>query len=345
MSQRHWRVLWVAVAAVICGCNGGGGNGNDQTPGSPGVTGTTPNAANAVPIVVDGGPPAVNGTYLNAAFTSVTVCVPGSRTNCQTINHILVDTGSFGLRLVAGAGATTLSLPSVSAGSGVAAECLIFGDGASSFGPLVAADVYIGGEVAPNLTVQLIGGSAGGAQRPGNCPDQSVADSVSTLGVNGILGVGVLRYDCGTQCTVATDNGNPGTYYSCASGFCSPTAWPLASQVQNPVVFFATDNNGVLVDLPALPNHASVLVSGTLFFGVGTRTNNALNASVALTTDPSSSNAAGEIDTVFPAGANGVQGQGLIDTGSNAYFFAPGSADLPYCGTDSPFFCPPAPKH
>ena len=40
------------------------------------------------------------GNYVNGLFATVTVCTPGN-TNCQTIDHVLVDTGSNGLRLLA----------------------------------------------------------------------------------------------------------------------------------------------------------------------------------------------------------------------------------------------------
>ena len=52
---------------------------------------------NVLPIVVDAGP---TGNYANGAFATVTVCAPGT-SSCQTIDHVLVDTGSVGLRLLA----------------------------------------------------------------------------------------------------------------------------------------------------------------------------------------------------------------------------------------------------
>ena len=56
-------------------------------------------ASNVQSIAVNGGP---SGNYANGLFTSVTVCVPGS-SNCQNISGVLVDTGSFGLRLLSSA--------------------------------------------------------------------------------------------------------------------------------------------------------------------------------------------------------------------------------------------------
>jgi hypothetical protein len=44
-------------------------------------------------------------------FTTVTICAPGSTTNCQTIDHVQVDTGSVGLRIISSVLASGLALP------------------------------------------------------------------------------------------------------------------------------------------------------------------------------------------------------------------------------------------
>ncbi|HYP68007.1 MAG TPA: DUF3443 family protein [Thiobacillaceae bacterium] len=56
---------------------------------------------NQVPVVVDAGPPGAN--VINSAYVSVTLCAPGSTTNCQTIDHLQVDTGASGVRVLASA--------------------------------------------------------------------------------------------------------------------------------------------------------------------------------------------------------------------------------------------------
>src|SRR2546421_9341508 len=90
---------WVVPAlAVLVGC-GGVGNGS-----SGGIV--PPNGTNVAAVVVDAGPKGANGSpvgYVNGIFTTVTVCVPGTST-CQNIDHVLVDTGSSGLRLLANDG-------------------------------------------------------------------------------------------------------------------------------------------------------------------------------------------------------------------------------------------------
>jgi hypothetical protein len=104
-------------------------------------------------IVVNAGPA---NNYFNGAFTSVTVCAPGTST-CQTIDGILVDTGSTGLRVLGSS--LTLSLPQQTDASGApVAECFNFLDG-FTWGAVQSADIKMGGEQANGVPVQVIGGS------------------------------------------------------------------------------------------------------------------------------------------------------------------------------------------
>ena len=116
--------------ALAAGCGGGSNNSNSNNSGTP--------TQNTQPIAVNGGPQAainLSGIYLNGAFTSVTVCVPGSATSCQTIDGVLVETGSFGLRLLSSTsgGELTLALPTTSirgahsANAPSLSTCLFFG--------------------------------------------------------------------------------------------------------------------------------------------------------------------------------------------------------------------------
>jgi hypothetical protein len=75
--------------------------------------------------------------------------------------------------------------------------------------------------------------------------------------------------------------------------------------------------------------------TGTLYFGIGTETNNALGSAQIFTLDPNT----GYLLTNF-APAGGLQSSSYIDAGSNAYYFDDGS--LPACTAQSEtsFFCP-----
>src|ERR1700733_14066190 len=78
-------LISVVSLGLLAGC--GRGSGGSTPKGVP--TGGT---ANGQPIAVDGGPVA-GAIYPNGAFTTVTICNPGT-TTCQAIDGILVDTGS-----------------------------------------------------------------------------------------------------------------------------------------------------------------------------------------------------------------------------------------------------------
>ena len=146
---------------------------------------------------------------VNTMFTSVTVCVPGSTTSCQTIDHIQVDTGSYGLRILASVLTLTLPVETLANGNSLA-ECTQFVDG-FSWGPVVTADIQIAGETAHSVPVQAIGDSRF-TNIPAECSSSggTEEDTVSTFGANGILGVGPFELDCG-DCDTVTQ----GLYFAC----------------------------------------------------------------------------------------------------------------------------------
>ena len=85
---------------------GGGVSGNVGPTGGAqncGAGGSqTATEPNVLDVVVDPGPKdnrCVAIGYTNGLFANVTICVPGT-TTCQTIDHLLVDTGSVGVRVL-----------------------------------------------------------------------------------------------------------------------------------------------------------------------------------------------------------------------------------------------------
>jgi hypothetical protein len=279
----------------------------------------TQSANNVAPIIVDAGPPALqNVTVANVPYVTVTVCVPGSTTQCQTIDHVTVDTGSSGLRIVSSV--LNISLPQAIDSSGNPLdECLGFQDG-YVWGPVATADITVAGETASNVPVQVMIPTTGNPPVPSSCsstntgPNEGV--SVDAFGANALIGVGLFQQDCGPACT--TQNSTiPDVYYDCPSTGCTPTYVTLAQQVANPVAMFATDNNGVLVQLPSVPNGGSTSASGFLIFGIGTQSNNALGTATVYPVPDTGSNA-GNFTTIF----NGTSYPGsFIDSGSNGLFF------------------------
>lgn len=318
--MKFWEMMVWAVAGVSLSCGGGSSHKSTMLP-------IAASASNIQPIVVNSGPA---GNYANGLFTSVTLCVP-STSNCQTIDGILVDTGSFGLRILssAGGGALTLSLPQQKGSNGSAGECALFVSG-YTWGSVNTADVMISGEQASNVPVQVIDPTF--AAVPSACKSSGVPenDSLQTLGANGILGIGPFAADCGGACAQAGSS-NPGMYYDCAGSSCQIAVEPVAQQVQNPIALFPSDNNGVIIQLPALTGSAASL-SGSMIFGIGTQSNNGLGKAEVFPL-----NSSGEFKTTF----KGQTYPAFIDSGSNALFFLnTNTTGLPTCSNSSGFYCP-----
>jgi hypothetical protein len=323
---RAWRFgLSAALSWSVLSC-GGGGSGGTLTP-----VVSTPTGSNVADVVVDAGPTSTSPD-VNTLFTTVTVCVPGSTTSCQTIDHIQVDTMSYGLRILAPV--LTLSLPVQKTASGASlVECVQFVDG-YSWGPVASADVQISGESASSVPVQVIG-DANFTSVPTDCSSIGPAeDTVAAFGANGILGIGVFAQDCGSNCV---STAVPGTYYACTSTLCQATTVLLASQVLNPVTLFAKDNNGVVIQLPSVAAQGAATVAGFLIFGIDTQSNNKSGSQSVLTVDPNT----GFFTTVFNTQS---LAKSFLDTGSNGFYF--NDTGLTQCtGTNfAKFYCPASPQ-
>lgn len=330
--RRLFIIVLFGTLSLALGC-GGGSNSSSST-----STNTVAGAANNVqPIVVDSGPTAAvnanGGPDVDAAFVTVIVCFPNSTTNCATIDHVLVDTGSVGLRVFASELGSVV-LPGTTSGGNPVAECTQFIDGSFLWGPVVTADVKIAGEVASSAPINLIGDSSFAFAVPASCSaGGNDNDSVATFGANGVLGVGGYPNDCGEGCANGVPSGDP--YYTCPSSGCVQSSLSVPQQVPNPVSLFAADNNGVIIELPAVGS-PQPSVTGSLVFGIGTQSNNGLGSATVLTVDPSNDS--------FSTNLNGVANMtsSFIDSGSNAYFFDDNNL-ANTCSVNTDFYCPPTP--
>ncbi len=296
-----------------------GGGSNHSTPNTIATSG-----ANVAPISVNGGP---LGNYPDAAFASVTVCVPGT-SNCQTIDDVLVDTGSYGLRILSSA--LTVALPQQKAADGnPVAECLTF-LASYTWGPVQTADVQIASEKASSVPIQVLSDTAFPVSPDCASSGFQSADTLDSLGANGILGVGLAAQDCGSPCPAAAKQ-----YYECPSSGCQPTGnETLAQQVVNPVALFASDDNGVIVELPTVSSGGEATASGSLVFGIGTQSNNGLGGATVYDVP----------NFGFTTTYKGQSYPGsFIDSGSNGYFFLDSSlTGLTNCPSNSVapgFYC------
>lgn len=328
--------LWIAAifALLLAACGGGGGGGSSASPSTSNasaptqpVTNTSSStqvlAANAVAVTVDSG---VSGVP-NMPFVSVTICTPGTA-QCQTIDHVLVDTGSWGLRVFASQLPSSVALPQQQDASGnLLAECMQFFDG-YTWGSVRLADVQIGSEKAASLPIQVIDPNYSAV--PANCSSVGAARNTPTsLAANGILGIGVFKHDCGANCV---GQAVPATYYGCAGTACTSIAVAEDLQVANPIPYFPVDNNGSILMLPAVGSNSEVALTGQLVFGIGTQSNNAIGNAQVIAVSPSN----GTFSTV----QNGTTyTNSIMDSGSTGLFFE--TAALPTCSSpNNSYYCP-----
>lgn len=318
-------VLLISALLFIVGC--GGSSSSSRSSGGSGPTSTAggnpiaPSANNVAPLIVDAGPSSVatsNEPDFNMAFTTVTVCAPSSPTTCATIDHVMVDTGSSGLRIPASVLSAyspniLTALQNVSSNlSTPVAECIQFLDNSYFWGTVRLANVEIGGasnnsEVASNVPIHVMGDTSI-PTAPSSCSQVEPVGSTTTitgteedtvlaLGANGLLGVGTVQYDCDTLGLTGFGIGSsnpcasggtppPGMYYTCPSSGCSESLVSATEQVRNPVSLFPTDNNGVILEFAAVPvGVGGTNVTGSLVFGIGTQSNNGLGSATVLTLD------------------------------------------------------------
>ena len=341
------------LALLLAGC--GGGNSSTTTlivngTPTPPVTATAdqPQGPNTTQIVVDAGPGGGFGAPpTNLPYVTVTVCAPGSSSNCATVDHVFLDTGSIGLRLLRSAVAG-IALPPLPAGSGSASECYPFVVGAV-WGSVVQGDVNLAGEHAASVPLQLIDDRTSPQPAPpAAClaaANGTLLASVGQLQAKGVLGIGMLRYDCGLVCQTGAYGGGITLYYACdGAGNCQPTAIGADQQVQNPVAWFPVDNNGTLIVMPALPATGASVAYGRLVFGIGTQADNQIAAGatrLAVQTDPA------RADYLYLDAAVGATSYAYsyLDSGSNGLFFADAGLASPACsgaGAGGTWYCPAA---
>lgn len=335
----------LSMLLVACGGGGGGGDSGGSSGSHSSSSSSSSSAssiavssysssANTVMLTVDGGLDSSTLMNINKLYTTVKICAPGSTTNCVTVDHVLVDTGSTGLRLMADALNSTLinALGRRTANNLDVQECMLFGSG-HTWGAIKIGDFTVGAKTVSSMPLQVI--YDGEYTEPTLCANQSTSYAATEdLGAKGILGIGAALYDCGTQCETQSTS----IYMSCntsSSSSCGVIALASDQQLPNPVSKFAADNNGVVISLPSISASTGAnSVTGTLIFGIDTRSNNDSSAVTAYGTDSDG--------FLYQTTYNGsAYGTTIIDSGSNGYFF-PGSS-ITQCSSSSSaagWFCP-----
>ncbi len=323
-------VIFIFQAVSFMNCSGSTANTNQTATNLPGVTvplnfGST--AANVMPVTV--GNCGVNG-YINEPCVSVTVCQHGT-SNCTTIPNILLDTGSYGLRVFGSALGTTVLTPvTTGVGSNPVVECASFGSG-STWGPVQRADVGLGGEPKVYVPIQVINSAFTVPTVMGSPACNTLMLDPASAGFNGILGVGLLLYDCGTACVTPIVSG---VYFKCPTPTtCVDTVLPLTSQIINPVAALPVDNNGVILSFASVSLSGVASANGTMTIGIGTSSNNIPPSLNVFAADQYAN-----ITTVYDGTSNT---QSFIDSGSNGLYFP--DSKIIKCTVETGFFCPTSP--
>jgi len=277
-------------------------------------------AVNQVPITSSCG-------YTNEPCVSVTICAPGTA-DCQTIDNILLDTGSEGLRLFSCV--VTVGLTAQTISGNPVGECVTYADTSQQWGSVQMADVTLGSETASNVPVQIIDATFQSVPTVCSNLDYSAAKS----GFNGILGVGMGAQDCGSACTLSNND----IYFSCSSGNCSSVSAAVSKQVANPVYALgsALYNNGVVIDMPSISSSGDLSPAGNMYLGIssGSGSNNEIGSASAYFADTNHRFRTTYNSTVYTSS--------FIDSGSNGLFFPTGGS-IPACGPASGvsgFLCP-----
>ncbi len=326
---RGLRALGLAAAALLAlavsGCGGGGGGSSaPPAPSAPPLVG-----ANQLLVTIENNPAvtAVAPTVATVNIPYVTVTVCNASAQCTSIDHVVLDTGSYGLRLLQSA-LGGLSLPADSTGAGDAlGECARF-LGGYIWGSVAHATLRLAGETTASLPVQVIAPS-GFPAAPSTCA--SLGTDVGTLtGLqgNGLLGVGHFVHDSGS-------------YYACTASGCTELqpqpATDSSVRVSNPVPFLQSgDNNGVVLQMPAVPSGGAGITYGTLSLGVGTQSDNDVTGFSVIPAD-----AGGNLTVSMSLNGSTYSYPGsFLDSGSN-FYFAPLSGVVPV--DSSGHFVPPTP--
>ena len=256
-------------------------------------------------------------SLVNSPCVTVKICSSKDESNCTEIKDILLDSGSSGLRIFKER-LRGLQLPNYYKNNQPVYECMQFIDGNQLWGSVNTAHIIFDGGVREhNLNVQVID------QDDSNLHSfcKSSISSPAAYGYNGVLGVSPLIND-------------KGIYYQCSNNKCVQTDIAPLKGVANPIRFLDKDNNGIMIELPDIPESGCGNATGYAVFGVNTASDNIMESQVTkfkIATSP-------VVPLYIKAIYGGEEYHAYLDTGSNTISLDNGNT--PVCTINSMFYCP-----
>lgn len=213
-----------AVALCLAACGGGGSSSSSRSSSSS--SSSSSGGSNAIALSVDS---FNQNAALNSLYVTVMICAAGSTTSCVTLDHMTLDTGSLGLRVLGSSlfsasssvyaaispvSYTASNAVSTDHTAGILAECAQFGGG-YTWGSVRLVDLYFPNSNASirKLPIQVIGDMG---DAPSLCKSQAVTANTALtgataadangfwgdstdLGSNGLIGINLFTEDC-TAC-------------------------------------------------------------------------------------------------------------------------------------------------
>ncbi len=292
ITKSLWLVFFSSAAALLTGC--GSGDSNSGVAGISAVQPAYPTADtaispadNVIPVTVGR---SLVSPSVNVPLVTIKVCVPGTQI-CQSIDHVLLDTGSTGLSIFSNTtggeiNTTMTPLPHLQdvLGRNIY-DCFAYGDGFVDAGGMYQADVYIGNHKAPIQTIGVFGDSETyfstlcqrnpvvNTQPSGDYVIQSPSGTIGR-GINGILGIAPYKLSLINETTAQ----------ACDSLFsCVAYQYTSVNAPSNILSRLTTDNNGFTLSLPSLTipadsEYNSPPFTGNIILGINTKSNNIITS-------------------------------------------------------------------
>jgi hypothetical protein len=288
---------------------------------------------NEVPISIGSG---MNGYGINTMYVSITLCKDQTGTNCQTIDNIILDTGSFGLKINKSALPESFiaSLTRVkTTNDETVYACNTFGSG-YVFASEHYAVLQLAGDYSDNVIVQIIENSPT-AEIPDSCLAKGPFDNFEDFGANGIIGVNpALTLSNNTILLYRKDTN--GIYVALTES--EANSVPILNQ--NPLTSLHYNNNGFVIQIPPTLTNTNTNIHGNLVLGINTNVNNMITKNTNLIVASESS-----LSTVCNSGCfySKIENPestipAVFDSGTNSWVFI--SNNIPLCSYG---YCPESP--